>query len=279
MTMKLNTTSQQIEICTSTRRKLETIAGHPIGVLIWCLGSVAFYTALQKGVTGGRSMDWALMFGIGVWLVFGGYSLYAWAEILFGHEKIVITKDAMTIGHYIGRWGRTTTYDVSQIKTISIAPKQKRRHGQFLLEYGTQQICCGKNMTPSDVTPLVNTLTQLFSFQCHATESIIFGDSQISYHGVSRPLYNPDVSTLAIPFIQLKRLGIQTETYDFHLVEYFLTYAINTIDRIYLKHHVDVHIYGNIEKLHPNLRNNFITLCKSVYLHTASHNDVIQVKA
>lgn len=52
--------------------------------------------------------------------------------------------------------------------------------------------------------------------------------------------------------------------YDFHLVERFLTYALNTIGQNYLRTCVNVYLSGDPEQLHPNLRNTLTNLCKRV---------------
>ena len=79
-------------------------------------------------------------------------------------------------------------------------------------------------------------------------------------------LLNPDVTELTIPISKLKWIGIHAETYDFHLVERFITYAVNYIGQEHLKEHVGVDIHGDPDKLHPNLRNSLKNLCKSVKL-------------
>ena len=78
---------------------------------------------------------------------------------------------------------------------------------------------------------------------------------------------NPDSSELTLPLAQLKQIVVDSETYNFHLVERFLTYAIDHIGQDYLKKNVDAHIYGDPEKLQQNLRNNFTNLCKSITVH------------
>jgi hypothetical protein len=75
---------------------------------------------------------------------------------------------------------------------------------------------------------------------------------------------NPDVSNLTMSMSHLKKVKIYTETYSFHQVERFLTYAVNYIGQKHLKENVEVDIYGDPDKLHPNLRNNFEHLCKRV---------------
>ena len=79
--------------------------------------------------------------------------------------------------------------------------------------------------------------------------------------------YNPEVSELTASMSKLKTIEVFAEVHDFHQVERFITYAVNYIGQEYLKEHVEVHIYGDPGKLHPNLRNTFTNLCKCVNVH------------
>lgn len=79
-------------------------------------------------------------------------------------------------------------------------------------------------------------------------------------------LHNPDVTELTIPLLNLRLIEIDTTTHDFHLVERFLTYAVNYIGQELLKRQVKVHINGDPKQLHQNLRNSFSNLCKRVCL-------------
>lgn len=96
------------------------------------------------------------------------------------------------------------------------------------------------------------------------TEIVIFGETLSS-----QPMswQNPDCSTLMIPLSHLREIIVYPETYDFHQLERFLTYAVNCIGQKHLKKDVDVHIYGDPENLEQNLRNNFENLCRSVTIH------------
>jgi hypothetical protein len=98
-------------------------------------------------------------------------------------------------------------------------------------------------------------------------EVVIFGSVEINDFTPRTTLLNPDVSTVTMPMSALEKIEIYAETYDFHLVERFITYAVNYIGQEHLKEHVEVHIYGDPDKLHPNLRNSLENLCKCVEVH------------
>jgi hypothetical protein len=98
-------------------------------------------------------------------------------------------------------------------------------------------------------------------------EVVIFGSVEIKNFAPRTTLLNPDVSTVAMPMSALEKIGIYAESYDFHQVERFITYAVNYIGQERLKEHVEVHIYGDTDKLHPNLRNSLENLCKCVEVH------------
>jgi hypothetical protein len=46
-----------------------------------------------------------------------------------------------------------------------------------------------------------------------------------------------------------------------------MTYAINAIGQQHLKQHVAVHIYGDPDALHANLRNSFENVCHAIEKH------------
>lgn len=106
---------------------------------------------------------------------------------------------------------------------------------------------------------------------CASIDTIIFGKDTIKVLNQvlnqAATLPNLDLSEFTISMSRLERIVIYTETYDFHLVERFITYAVNYIGQEYLKEHVEVHVYGDPDKLHPNLRNSFKNLCKCVEVH------------
>lgn len=110
---------------------------------------------------------------------------------------------------------------------------------------------------------IAETLEIIFS----SIDTISFGDDQHKESNQRTILHDPDVSKLTIAMPNLERIIIYTETYNFHQVERFITYAVNYIGQKYLKENVEVHIYGNTDNFHPNLLNNFKNLCKFVEVH------------
>lgn len=100
-------------------------------------------------------------------------------------------------------------------------------------------------------------------------ERLVFGSDRTKQSPYTeKNLFNPDLFALTIPLRRLKEVVIHSETYDFHLVERFLTYAVNYLGQDYLKRNVEMFLVGPPEKLHPNLRNNLTHLCKGFYLST-----------
>jgi len=142
-----------------------------------------------------------------------------------------------------------------------------RYSGKLLFDYEGKPILFGYNLPYATAKTLHKQVTEIMDTHCHSIERIIFGTYHCPLPNPSTSVHNPDVSTLHVPFGHLQQIVIDTETYDFHLVERFLTYAINYIGQDYFKEHVEVHLYGETEKLHINLRNNLTTLCKHVYVH------------
>ena len=70
--------------------------------------------------------------------------------------------------------------------------------------------------------------------------------------------------------LSLKRIVLHTETYDFHLAERFVTYAINALGQKHLRKHVEVNIYGNSEHIHVNLWNTIRNLFHHIHIHKKS---------
>lgn len=104
---------------------------------------------------------------------------------------------------------------------------------------------------------------------CSLVHVIVFGNSSGSRFDPHHTICNPDVSHLTVPMRRLNSVIIETESYHFHQVEQFITYAVNFIGQRRLRKHVEVHLYGDLEKLHPNLHNSLTNLCKRVHVYKA----------
>lgn len=103
---------------------------------------------------------------------------------------------------------------------------------------------------------------------CPLVQMIIFGPKISEQGGNDRhTVWNPDVSSLTVPMTELKRILLHVETYDFHLVERFVTYAINTFGQKHLRKDIEVHIYGNPDHLHINLWNTIRNLFRHIQIH------------
>ena len=98
-------------------------------------------------------------------------------------------------------------------------------------------------------------------------KTVIFGTDLAAGFNRSTTLVNPDVAECRLPMPTLQNIIVYTATYDFRLVERFVTYAVNHIGQKHLMEHVEVHIYGNPDRLHPNLRNTLTNLCNCVEIH------------
>jgi hypothetical protein len=103
---------------------------------------------------------------------------------------------------------------------------------------------------------------------CPLAHVLIFGQGTV-YPNVEEgyTVWNPDLSDLTIPMSALQGIVIDTHTYDFHQVERCVTYLINALGQKHLRKKIEVHIYGDAEKLHPNFQNSLTNLCKRVYVH------------
>jgi hypothetical protein len=102
---------------------------------------------------------------------------------------------------------------------------------------------------------------------CPLVQAIIFGKTFEISHDKECTLYNPDLTNLAVPMKNLRTIILCTESYDFYLVEKFLTYTANVLGQDYSKQHITVHLYGPSGNLHPNLKNSFINMTKKIQQH------------
>lgn len=98
-------------------------------------------------------------------------------------------------------------------------------------------------------------------------ETVVFGNKIPIEVSARTTWQNPDSTNFMLPLKHLQQIAVYPATYDFHLLERFLTYAVNYIGQKQLKKQVTVHIHGDPDALDQNLRNNFEHLCKEVVVH------------
>jgi hypothetical protein len=217
---------------------------------------------------------WGTVLGLGSLLIFQVGAIPMVAKSLFGKEKIILSKKTLKIGNYLFgksklRIGQENTYDITKISNLRLVSQEHglQGKGDICFDYGNQTTGFCKNVGATEASALLKHLSDIIAFRCHSIEHITFGTSSLNNTDPYTTLHNPDVSDLTFPFVHLKQVVIDSETYDFHQAERFLTYAVNYIGQDYLKEHVEVAVYGDPEKLHPNLRNSFDNLCKRVQVH------------
>jgi len=183
--------------------------------------------------------------------------------VIFSHEFTIVNGFAS---------GEEKNYNLTFIRNLHLNVtdnfmKMRPALADILFDYESRTVKCCEGITYSDGETLLKSLNELIRFRCHSVSCIVFGQPQFALPDETHFLLDPDVSELMMPFYHLDTLVILTESYNFMLIEQFLTYAINQIGRTYLKRVVEAHIYGNREKLHPNIRNNLINICKKIYFH------------
>lgn len=100
-------------------------------------------------------------------------------------------------------------------------------------------------------------------------ETVVFGSLALESLDPRTTLWNLETADLTMMMPALSTVIIQVDTYDFYQVERFLTYALNYVGQEYVKHHVNVHLYGHPYSLHPNLRNNLEHLFERVEIQKA----------
>lgn len=279
--VKIRTTSQGIEISIS-RRANESLENYFLGILImgvcfigWSIGGVFMVSETVASLKDGNPdlNNWyhavAALFSVSIgfliWFCIEVITLCILLGILFKlfefeKEKMSISTTKLAIGT------GAITYDIDKISNLRHVAGGNLM-GTFLFDYGTKTVGFGKYIRNPEAKILFKQLSDILTFHCQSTEIILFGNFTFSQKPSSPLLQNPDVSELTFPFVRLKQILVHVETYDFHLIEKFLTYAVNCIGQGYLKREVEVHIYGDVKNLHPNIWHNFKNFCKTVHVY------------
>jgi HEAT repeat protein len=151
-----------------------------------------------------------------------------------------------------------------QTKMDRIAYYIAKRRWDLLVPFGAQAVALLTKMTHDKSRNVRGQVTVVLTRILSSIEIVVFGNVRFERFNQHKTLYNLDSANLTVPISALRHIIIHPETYDFHLVERFLTYAVNYIGQQYLKQEVRVYIYGDPEQLHSNLRNSFENLCEQV---------------
>ncbi len=272
---KIRITSHGIEIVFPIRKKLGmkllTLLLFVFAVIFGGLGCSLFWNTfiLHKGASVleiiGTTVWWLIL------LPFGG--LFCLTGInAFARKKLILATDTFSIGRYFFGIGKGKHCPITQVRAVNWMPNpvqyERIELGSLscICEMNSLEICDNIEKVEGDFC--VAQLQDILSCYTHSVTTIIFGQIPLSNESSFLTLQNPDVSNMTTPFYHLKRIEIETETYDFHHVEHFLTYSVNYIKKEYLQRQVDVYLYGNPEKLHSNLYQNLKNLYRQVYIHT-----------
>ncbi len=258
---------QGLGIIIPSRRELATfwkkcLYGMLLSILTLFIGGVA----VLLGKEGGGSVGF-------VWLAFT-----MWFEIpalydFFGQERILVIGEMLYIDKSLFGLKKRKRYVLRRITNI------RHANATLVFDYRSNDTpqattrsvtCCAGidkgGVTAADANILVKHLSDILRFNCHQVEHILFGSFPTIHEDSPTCLQNPDVSELSFPFVYLQRVSIATKSYNFHLVERFLTYAVNMLGSHHLKA-IDVHVYGKPDEIHQNLWNNFTYLCHHVYVN------------
>jgi len=97
-------------------------------------------------------------------------------------------------------------------------------------------------------------------------ETAAFGDPDRLPSPYPHSLTNPDFTPLTLPCNHLRRVLIDAEHADFHLLERFLTYLLAYLGQAYLQE-IEVTLYGDPSRLHPNIYNNIRNMFQHIIIH------------
>jgi hypothetical protein len=269
LTAQIRTTSQSIEITIpvpSESKRLSLLIPSFVG---WSVaGAIALFWFLPN-LLGGNVSASVITLGIVLigWAIGEGYGFRALVQHLFGKERLLFSQDDLRLGDLPFGRQKEQHIDLAKIYNLRLAPQHERNAGKLVFDYGKESVTCCRHVSDAEARTLLKTVSDILTFRCYAVERIVFGRHHIPDDNPVTTFHNPDVSELIVPFVHLHQIVIHTNTYDFHQVERFLTYAVNHIGQRYLKHHVTVDIYGNPEKLSPHMKNSLTNLCKHVTIH------------
>lgn len=157
-----------------------------------------------------------------------------------------------------------------QNETETILLHLAREEWDLLVPFGSQALPQLIVRAKDKIRDIREQATHLLTTLLTSTKIAVFGNLQVDDSRKQITVCNPEVVDLTVPMKELECIFVHTPTHHFHQVEQFLTYAVNYIGQEYLKKFVIVHIYGDPEQLHPNLRNSFENLCKQVEIHESS---------
>ena len=214
------------------------------------IGGFFLFTPILSPLMPSESIWWMFVLSA-CWIILEASGFYVLRKTFWEQDIIRFHEGTMTIRSYTGITETISCHDIQQITHVRTAPQGNG----LLFEDGGKTIWCYKGLDVSSANFLVNMVSEILRFHCHSTTCLVFGSPIISDCDASTTLRTPDVSNLTIPFVRLQQLIIHTATYDFHLLERFFMYAMNYIGREYLKEKFEVHIYGELERLHANIRN------------------------
>jgi hypothetical protein len=254
---------QGVDITIPTPKSFGPMAFLGVWLTGWSIGGFVAIQAFLAGIIGG-SWNWFIFAWLCGWFLGEVAVIRKMGSMLFGKECIRIIRDQLNTGHYILGIGKTHTFDLDTISNMRIVPANSVTQEKLWFTYRSKTVMCCRDVDREEAATLLQHVTDMLAFRCHTVERIVFGDLP-GEDAPSATLRNPDVSNLTFPFVRLKHVIIDTETHNFGQVEHFLTYAVNDIGQPYLSKYVEVYVYGDSEKLHPNLLNNFRNLCKGVH--------------
>lgn len=207
------------------------------------------------------ALRWGALFG---GIIFGLSKLRAMLKRTIPQypQVLRLTDDVLIVG--------STSYNIAHISQVRFNTNPRQTHGALYFTHQNEVIQFFESLPLQEAQALCRSLSDILAFRCHVVTTIVFGDKEVDDEPSEKILNNPDVAELTFPFVRLRNLIIQTDSYDFHQVERFLTYAVNAIGDDYLKEHVEVHVYGDPAKLHANLQNTLTNVCHHMHIHGKS---------
>jgi hypothetical protein len=157
-----------------------------------------------------------------------------------------------------------TRHNYSLLRTVQSIPNTNGKTAEIHLLSDAEPLVLCHHVPLKDSEMFVTLLRNLGEVSYHQITHIVFGEFPTTLEEASATLQCPDMSRLMLPLYRLRQVCIHLETCKSLKIEQFLTYAVNLLGRMYLKHEVEVVLHGPPAMLQPHLHNALNNLCKAV---------------
>ena len=175
-THKIENTTDSVEVWIPAARRWFLLIFLPFWLLLWGQGWSKVVTQIRGGLETGQP-DWSLLFWLVFWAVAGVVMLSGLLWQLFGVERLIVTKDTLSIKRSILGVGITRNYAMTNSRHLKVLEPEKPKWwsrsrspnslyggpGTIGFEYGAKTVRFGLGLDPAEASQIVKTLRTRFS--------------------------------------------------------------------------------------------------------------------